>query len=229
MVFSSVSITRHRVFVGKCVRQAAFLLGRPRPGAGSLDDVRPALPGEPSEEPEWVEAEWLEADESGEVGEFVQGSPLSRWALARYLVGRAIGESVGHTLLVVALVLLGLAAGAEWGLHSTLLAVVVAVLAVLVLLVRAGLRSILRRLTEADRYGLVETRLRELVADTRGDVLRELRRVGLPSHTITLPLLAMRLVGRRRKATLTRMREFDIDRAVPRSRLDELHLLLGRG
>jgi hypothetical protein len=179
--------------------------------------VNQALPGEPSE------PEWLSADE---VGEFRQGSPLTQWAFARYLVGRAIGESVGHTLLVVALIILGLAAGCEWGLHSTFLAVVLTVLAVFVLLVRAALRAILRRLTEADRYGAIETRLRGLVADTRGDVLRELRRVGLPSHAITLPLLAFRLVGKRRKATLVRLRQFEIGRAVPKARLDELHLLL---
>lgn len=186
--------------------------------------MRPALPGEPSDD-----EQWLTAEEIDDVGEFRQGSPLTRWALARYLVGRALGESVGHTLLVVAAAVLALAAACQWGLHSTFFAVVLTVLAVMVLLVRAGLRTILRRLTEADRYGPVETRLRELVADTRGDVLAELRRVGLPSHTVTLPLLAFRLVGKRRAATLARLREFDIDRAVPKTRLDELHLLLGRG
>ena len=186
---------------------------------GSLWDVYPALPEEPSDD-----GDWLAADE---VGAFRQGSPLSQWALSRYLVGRALGESVGHTLLVVALAVLGLAAACEWGLHSTFLAVVLGLLAVMVLLVRAGLRTILRRLTETNRSGPVETRLRALVADTRGDVLRELRRLGLPSHTATLPLLAVRLLGRRRKATLARLRDFDIDRAVPKQRLDELHMLLG--
>ncbi len=73
-------------------------------------------------------------------------------------------------------------------------------LALIVLVVRAGLRAILRRLTAADRYGPVEERLRALVSDTKGDVLKELRRVGLPSHTWTLPLLAFRLVGKRRTA-----------------------------
>lgn len=181
--------------------------------------MQPALPDEPAED-----GEWLSADD---VGEFRQGSPLSRWALARYLVGRAIGESVGSTLLIVALVLLALAAVSQWVVHSTLLAVLIAIVAVGVLLIRAVLRAVLRRLTEADRYGPLETRLRELVSDTRGDVLRELRRVGLPSHTITLPLLAVRLAGKRRKATLERLREFDIRRAVPKARIDELHMLLG--
>jgi hypothetical protein len=181
--------------------------------------VLPALPDEPSDD-----AEWLSADE---VGNFRPGSPLTQWALARYLVGRALGESVGHTLLAVALVVLAFAAGCEWGLHSTFLAVVLAVLAVMVLLVRAVLRGVLRRLTAAERYGPIEARLRALVSDTRGDVLKELRRVGLPSHAVTLPLLAFRLIGKRRKATLVRLRQFEIDRAVPKARLDELHLLLG--
>jgi hypothetical protein len=181
--------------------------------------VRPAVPGQPSDDSEWRSAD--------EVGEFRQGSPLTQWTLARYLVGRAIGESVGQTLLVVALVLLALACVGEWVVHSTLPAVLVAVLAGAVLLIRAVLRAVLRRLTEVHRDGPVESRLRELVSDTRSDVLRELRRVGLPSHTVTLPLLAFRLIGKRRKPTLIRMREFDIDRTVPKARLDELHLLLG--
>jgi hypothetical protein len=170
------------------------------------------------------DAEWGSADD---VGAFEQGSSFSRWALARYLVGRAIGESVGSTLLSVALLLLALAAVGEWVIHSTLMAVLVGIVAIGVLLIRWVLRAVLRRLTEADRYGPVEARLRALVSDTRGDVLRELRRVGLPSHTVTLPILAIRLVGRRRKETFTRLREFDIARAVPKARLDELHMLLG--
>lgn len=183
--------------------------------------MHPALPEQPSDD-----ADWLAADE---VGQFEQGSPVSRWALARYLVGRAMGESVGHTLLFVAVILLGLAAACEWALNSTFLAVVVAILAVMVLLLRAGLRAVLRRLMAAEHYEPIESRLRQLVSDTRGDVLRELRRVGLPSHTVTLPLLAIRLIGRRRKPTLARLRTFDIDRAVPKARLDELHLLLRDG
>lgn len=181
--------------------------------------MHPALPEHPAED-----GDWLSADE---VGDFRQGSPLSRWALARYLVGRAIGESVGSTLLIVALALLAVAAVCQWVVHSTLLAVLIGILAVGVLLIRAVLRAVLRRLTEADRYGPLEKRLRELVSDTRGDVLRELRRVGLPSHTVTLPLLAIRLIGKRRTATLERMREFDITKAVPKARIDELHMLLG--
>lgn len=178
----------------------------------------PALPDEPADD-----AVWQSADD---VGEFRQGSAFSRWALARYLVGRAIGESVGSTLLTVALLIFGVAAVSEWVLHVTLLAVLLAILGLGVLLIRWLVRFVLRRLTEADRYGQIETRLRELVSDTRGDVLRELRRIGLPSHTVTLPLLAFRLIGKRRKLTFERLRDFDIRRAVPKARLDELHMLL---
>jgi hypothetical protein len=161
-----------------------------------------------------------------EVGDFRQGSELSQWALARYLVGRAIGESVGRALLVVAAVLVALGALIWWA-GSRFWAVVLVVVACGVLALRGLLRAVLRRLTAAGAYAPLEQRLRALVADTRGDVLRELRRVGVPGHTWTLPLLGFRLARRRSRArTLERLRGFDVDRAVPAARLDELHLLL---
>jgi len=185
--------------------------------------MRPELPAEPSGSEPWLSAD----DEVGdEVGEFRPGSPLSQWALARYLVGRAIGESVSRTLLVFALLVLAVAVAVQWGLHLTLVTVLLVIVAGFVLILRWLLRAVLRRLTAADHYGPIEHRLRELVADTHGDVLRELRRVGLPSHLLTLPLLAVRLVGKRRAQTLERLRGFEIGRAVPKVRLDELHLLL---
>jgi hypothetical protein len=161
-----------------------------------------------------------------DVGAFDQGTPVSRWALARYLVGRAVAESVSRSLLIAGLLVLGLAAVCEWVLRSTFLAVLIAFVAICVLGLRAVLRAVLNRLMAADQVAPFETRVRALVADTRADVLRELRRIGLPGHTWTLPLLAFRLAGRRRRAALERMRGFEIDRAVPRARLDELHLLL---
>ena len=45
-----------------------------------------------------------------EVGEFRPGSPFSQWALGRYLVGRALTESIGMSLLIVALVVFAVAA-----------------------------------------------------------------------------------------------------------------------
>lgn len=161
-----------------------------------------------------------------DVGAFRQGSPFSQWALARYLVGRAIAESVGIALLVVALVILALA-GLIWWAGAPYWAVVIAVVALAALGMRALLLAVLRRVTAAGEYAPLEHRMRALVADTRGDVLRELRHLRLPGRTWTLPLLGLRLARRRTRAdTMNRLREFRIDRAVPAARLDEVHLLL---
>jgi hypothetical protein len=164
--------------------------------------------------------------EDAEVGRFRQGTPASQWALTRYLAGRAIAESVGRTLLVLALIVLVVAA-LSWIGHLRLLAALLLVVAVVVLLVRMVVMAVLRRLTAVRNSHPLEERLLALVRETRGDVHRELRRVGLPSHTVTLPLLAARLLRRRsRQPTLERLRAFRVDNVVPRSRVDELHLIL---
>jgi hypothetical protein len=158
-----------------------------------------------------------------DVGDFRQGSPLSQWALARYLVGRAVAESVGTALWLVASTLL-VGAGLLWWQHWPGLGAVLIVLALCLLLMRAVLLAVLRRLTALPDAG---PRVRVLVRQTRGDVLRELRRLGLPGRSWTLPLLAWRLIRtRHRRATFERLRGFDVDRAVPAGRLDELHLLM---
>jgi hypothetical protein len=179
--------------------------------------VNPALPAGPDpDEPVGYD-----------VGAFEQGSPISRWALARYLVGRAIGESVSRSLLIVALVVLVLAGLIEWRLGATFWAVLVALVALGVLAMRAILRAVLRRLSAADQMGPIQARLHALVDDTKSDVLAELRRTGLPGHTWTLPLLPLRFLGReRRRRTVARLRTFDVDRVVPKARVDELHLIL---
>lgn len=162
----------------------------------------------------------------GDVGAFRQGTESSRWALSRYLVGRAIGESVGRSLLIAGLVVLALAGLVQWA-GSGFWAVVIAVVALGILLVRAMLRAVLGRITAGRFYGPLEDRLRSLVSDTRGDVLRELRRNGLPGRTWTLPLLALRLLRPSRRAeTLQRLRGFELDRVVPPARVDELHLIV---
>lgn len=167
--------------------------------------------------------------DAAEVGEFRQGSPLSQWALARYLVGRALTESIGTALLGLGLVLLALAAVSEWLLHSTLLAVLIVIIAVGVLILRWILLAVVRRLTAFTQYAPVEARMTALVSDTRSDVLRELRRIGLPGRAWTLPLLVLRFLGRTRRAdTVARLRRFEITRVVPAARLDELILLLRR-
>ncbi|HEY8302067.1 MAG TPA: hypothetical protein VIG48_09220 [Jatrophihabitans sp.] len=162
-----------------------------------------------------------------QVGEFRQGSAASQWALGRYLVGRAITDSAGWALLLVGIVVLVLGALAEFASHLTFLAVVLVVLGLGVLVLRWALLATVRRLTGFERFGPLEGRMRALVDDTSSDVLRELRRIGLPGHLLTLTLLAFRFFGRRRrKDTVARLREFDTTRAVPRARLDEVHLLL---
>lgn len=162
-----------------------------------------------------------------EVGEFRQGTAGSQLALGRYLIGRAITESVGWAMLLVGVVLLVLALLAQVGAHLTFLAVLLGVLAVGVLVLRWALLGIVRRLTGFQRFGPLEDRMQALVDDTSSDVLRELRRVGLPGRLWTLPLLAFRLLGReRRKVTVAKLRNFDTGRAVPKARLDELHLVV---
>jgi hypothetical protein len=183
--------------------------------------VEPVLPDQPhraSADDGW---------EVGDVGAFRQGSALSRWALARYLVGRALGESISRALLILAALILGLAAVIGWGLGSTFWAVVVSLVALAVLAMRAVLRAVLRRLTAVEQADALAARLRALVSDTRADVLRELRRIGLPGRTWTLPLLALRFLGRkRRRDAVARRRTFDLDRVAPPGRVDELHLVL---
>ncbi|WP_375485249.1 hypothetical protein [uncultured Jatrophihabitans sp.] len=161
-----------------------------------------------------------------EVGSFEQGNEFSRWALARYIVGRVILERVSWALLVLALVLVALAAVSQWVLHSTLLAVLLVVLAIGVYAMRGLLRLVLRRLMNAKAYGPMEHRVSEIVNGASAGVFRELRRVGLPGRVITLPLLIVRLVGRRRADTMARIRRFEVDRAVPKASRDELYLVL---
>jgi hypothetical protein len=165
--------------------------------------------------------------ENVDVGEFRQGSPLSQWALSRYLVGRAITESMGRALLVAGVVLIIVSALLWWGLDSALLGVLLLIVAFGVLLMRTVLLAIVRRLTGFGQYQPIEERMKALVDDTRSDVLGELRRIGLPGRTWTLPLLAIRFLGRkRRRDTVERLRRFEVERAVPRARLDEMHLLI---
>jgi hypothetical protein len=161
-----------------------------------------------------------------EVGSFRHGTPLSQWALARYLVGRALAQSVGIGMVWVAAALAVLAVICQVVLHAPVLTAVVVILLIGVLVLRALLVWLVRRLT-GRRFGPLEQRVTVLVRDTRGAVLRELRRCGLPGHTWSLPLLGFRLISRRRRAeTLARLRTFDTARAVPPARLDELHLVV---
>jgi hypothetical protein len=86
--------------------------------------------------------------------------------------------------------------------------------------------AILRRIMGVGQLGPAEDKVRALVADTQGDLRRELRRIGLPATVFGMPLLMIRLIGRRRAATFARLKQFDVNRVVPRSRQDELHFVV---
>jgi hypothetical protein len=182
--------------------------GRP----GTVDVVTAAVPLPPGEGPE--------------VGDFRQGTPGSRWALGRYLVGRAVVAYLDRALYVLAILVLGLGAAAWW-LVTAWLGVPLVLVGLAVLGVRALVATLVRGLTGTPKSGPADQRLNLLVDETRADVRRELRRIGLPSRPWTLPLLGIRLAGRRRAETFQKLREFRADNVVSASRVDELHLLLG--
>jgi hypothetical protein len=161
----------------------------------------------------------------GDVGAFRPGDELSRWALGRYLLGRALAVVVGRALLGIAVVIAAIAVAVYFG-GVTVLAVLIGLVAVAVLAARALLNAILRHTTVPAMRPDAERKLRLLVADTRKDVMVELRRLGLPGRAVTMPLLVTRLAGRRRGEVARRLRDFDVERVVPAHRLDDLHLLL---
>ena len=167
----------------------------------------------------------LPSGDGPEVGEFRQGTPGSRWALGRYLVGRSIAGYVDRALYFLAVVILLLGALSWWQV-SPWLGVPLILIGLAALAVRAVVGAIVRALTGAGQLGSSENRLQALVADTGADVRRELRRIGLPSRRWTMPLLALRLTGKRRAQTLQKLREFRADNVVPSARVDELHMLL---
>lgn len=163
---------------------------------------------------------------TGEVGDFRQGDPASRWALARYLVARTLGDNAVRAVLGVAI------------LFAVLTVVLVAVSAPVALSVLVGLvtlgwfvawriaRALWSRLTGGPALAPVRHELDKLVGETRPDVRRELRRLDLPAHPFAAFAFAVRLIGRRRAETTTRMRGFDVDRVVPAARVDRVYLLL---
>ena len=163
-----------------------------------------------------------------EVGEFQQGSESSRWALSRYLVGRVIGEYVAGYLLAGVLIMFALAV-AVWVFGTQWLAVIIALVALGGLMMRWLFGLILRRVSGAAFPAPVEHRLHQVVKQARRSVRAELHRIGLPSHLLTMPLLVVRLYRRRtRAATVERLQQFDVARAVSPAQLDELHLSLAQ-
>jgi hypothetical protein len=165
------------------------------------------------------------ADEPA-VGRFRPGSLSTQLALGRYLVGRVIIARVNAGLMVTALVIIAIAALVWWvGPHW--LAILVALLALPVLIVRALVRWFIARITDAHTFGPAEAQVRTMIGDTGGDFRRELRRIGVPASIFSFPLLLIRLMrSSSRRTLLERIRAFDLTKVVPPSRVDELQMLI---
>jgi hypothetical protein len=156
----------------------------------------------------------------------VAARPDSEAALRQYLLTRALGRSVMNTVQWSAIAILLLAAGC-WLIGLKVLAVLIGIVAMLVLLFRSLLSAIGRRLSGADRLGPVEPQVRRLVARTGRGLRRELRRAGLPGTPWAPLLILLRLMRPyRRRQTAQALARVDLNRVVPASQLDELHLLL---
>lgn len=154
------------------------------------------------------------------------GPPDSQAALRQYLIVRALGRSAVNTLQWSALAILALAVLC-WLSGVKVLAVFIGLVAVAVLLVRSLLSALGRRLSGANRLGPVEPQVRRLVARTGRGLRRELRRVGLPGVPWAPLLIALRLIRPyRRQKTAQSLARIELNRVVPASQLDELHLLL---
>ncbi len=114
----------------------------------------------------------------------------------------------------------------SWWLVSPWLGVPVILISLAVLGVRAIATALVRGLFGGGRRDPTDPRLAGLIKATRADVHRELRRLGLPGRVVTMPLLALRLVGSRRIETVRRLSQFRADNVVPAARVDELHMVL---
>lgn len=164
--------------------------------------------------------------DEADVGEFRQGGSDVRWALARYLVGRVIITRISIGLLFTVALIATLGALAWWA-GIRWLGVLILLFALGVAVLRWIFVTTARRLTAAAQFGPAEDQVRKLIGATGGDLRRELRRIGVPSHWWSFPLLLMRLMRRKSRRTIfTRLRSVELDRIVPSSRLDELHMII---
>jgi hypothetical protein len=161
-----------------------------------------------------------------EVGSIGPTSSPTQAALRRYLLTRALGSSVVNTVQWTGVVVLILAALCWLG-GVKVLAVLVGFFALLIFAIRAVLSAIARGLARSSRLGPLEPRVAALVARTRRDLRRELRRVGLPGVPWAPLLIALRLIRPyRRVPTMQALSRIDLTKAVPPSQVDELQILL---
>ncbi|MGX7680387.1 hypothetical protein ACSMXN_15975 [Jatrophihabitans sp. DSM 45814] len=154
------------------------------------------------------------------------GPELSQVVLRRYLVTRAIGASVVRTvhwfgIAVLVLAVLVWFAGVEW------LAILIGLAAIFILLTRAALSAIQRRISGVDGMGPAAREVDKLVGQTRKGLRSELRRIGLPAAPWGPTLVGLRLIRPTKRAeTVQKLTKFDLTQVVPSSTLDELDLVL---
>lgn len=150
----------------------------------------------------------------------------SEAALRRYLLSRALGRSVIQTVQWSGISILAVAVLCWLG-GLKVLGILIGLVAVFVLVLRAMLAGLERRLTGSAQLGGLEPRVARLVAKTGRNLRRELRRVGLPGLPWAPLLIALRLIRPLRRArTLRALSQVELANAVPPDQLDELHLLL---
>jgi hypothetical protein len=180
------------------------------------------VPGRPGEYGRQVHDEHPVQD----VGAFRQGTDASHWVLRRYLLTRALGASIVRTVHWLGIGILLLAA-LTWAGGIKWLAVLIALCAVFVLLIRVMLSGIQRRLSGSEQLGSAAPKVDALVGQTRKGLRAELRRVGLPAGPWGPLLIGLRLIRPfKRVQTVKKLSQIDLAKVVPPSRLDELHLLL---
>jgi hypothetical protein len=190
-------------------------------------EIRPGRPDDSNGQRPIFNERVVIGDLSGpEIGQFQQGDDVSQWVLRRYLLARALGASVVRTVHWFGVAVLAMAVGL-WFAGITWLAVLVGILGVFILLFRALLSAIQRRISGVDAMGSVGPKVEQLVGQTRRGIRAELRRIGLPSAPWGPTLIGIRLLRPvRRVETVRKLAKFDLTQVVPTSTLDELHLLL---
>jgi len=193
-------------------------------------EVTPGRPGDPSHPRR--ERPVINERTVPDVGPYQRGTDASHWAMRRYLLTRALGVSVIRTVQWMGIAILLLAA-LVWVAHIKWLAVLIGLVAIAVLIVRALLSALGRRLTGVGGFGPaeaeVEAEVEAMVTQTRKGLRGELKRVGLPSSLWGPLLIALRLARPfRRIDTIRRLTQINLSTVVPAARLDELTLLLAR-
>lgn len=165
---------------------------------------------------------------TGEFSRLGPGDASSEGVLRRYLLVRALGRSLinavqwsGLSILVIAVLC--------WLGGVKVLGVLIGLVAIFVLLLRAMLAAVERRLAGSEQLGEAGPRVNALVSKTRRGLRKELRRVGLPAAPWAPLLIVLRLIRPyRRIQTVHALAGIDLSAVVPAAQLDELHLLLQR-